>query len=176
MPEINPYTPPLSNPLIENGHEDTQLFNTRQRIGRLRYSAYLSLIYLFVFLFVVIFGFIAGYVNIDSELNQSNIFDIIKYIAIGLLYLFIFISIIILNTRRVYDLNQRRWLAWAVLIPIVGIVVMLYMFIAPGTQGPNTYGLPPKKNSIAVIIGGLIIPVIMIFSLLVALLSPSLIH
>jgi len=171
MPEINPYTPPLSNPLIENGHEDTQLFNTRQRIGRLRYSAYLGLIYLCIILFTFIFSVIVASVDINS-----NLFNTIEIIFIGLAYLFIFIAVIILNTRRVYDLNQRRWLVWTVFIPIIGIFVMLYMFFAPGTQGPNTYGLPPKKNSIAVIIGGLIIPVMMIFSLLVALLSPSLIH
>ena len=168
MAEINPYTPPLSNSLVEGEYEDTQLFNTKTRLGRLRYSAYLSLIYFFAFGVLFIFP------SITNELiQQGNISYILNMIVLVIFCLFCFICTIILSYRRLYDLNQNGWLVVVIFIPVIGFFIWLFLLVIPGTKGPNKYGLPPKKNSLSIIISGLIIPVILGAVMFYVIQSPS---
>ena len=168
MAEINPYTPPLSNSLVKGEREDTQLFNTKHRLGRLRYSAYLSLIYFFSF------GVLSICVSITKVLiQQGNISYILNMIVLGVFCLFCFICIIILSYRRLYDLNQNGWLVVVIFIPAVGFFIWLFLLVIPGTKGPNKYGLPPKKNSLSIILSGLIIPVILGTIMFYVIQSPS---
>ncbi len=47
------------------------------------------------------------------------------------------------TVRRLHDLDKSGWWVLICLIPLVGLVVLIYWFIQPGTSGPNRYGPEP---------------------------------
>lgn len=47
--------------------------------------------------------------------------------------------------RRLHDQDKSGWFALLGLIPLVGIVLLVFMFLE-GTQGPNQYGPDPKAG------------------------------
>jgi len=44
--------------------------------------------------------------------------------------------------RRLHDVNRSGWWYWVVLIPLIGVIVLIYWFVTEGTQGANDYGNP----------------------------------
>ena len=45
--------------------------------------------------------------------------------------------------KRWHDLNRSGWLALTLFIPYVNLLILLYLGIAPGTEGINKYGEEP---------------------------------
>ena len=45
-----------------------------------------------------------------------------------------------LYIRRWHDLGKSGWYSLLALIPFVNLVVLIYLFVAKGDEGPNTYG------------------------------------
>lgn len=80
-------------------------------------------------------SFVAG--ALGSSLINNNSKDILG--AYLLICFSIYIGIVI-NIRRLHDLNYSGWYILLNLIPIVNIVVFLWLLIGEGTQDKNTYG------------------------------------
>lgn len=45
--------------------------------------------------------------------------------------------------RRMHDTGRSAWWLLLVLIPLVGSLILLFMFAQKGTDGPNEYGPDP---------------------------------
>ena len=48
------------------------------------------------------------------------------------------------GTRRLHDTGRSGWWQLLFLIPLVGLIVLLYWFALPGGTGDNQYGDDPK--------------------------------
>lgn len=45
--------------------------------------------------------------------------------------------------RRLHDVDRSGWWLLIILVPILGVIVLIYWFVTRGTVGPNTYGADP---------------------------------
>lgn len=70
--------------------------------------------------------------------NASNygIFSTIWWMAILLPYLGV-------GVRRLHDLNKSGWWLLISLIPIIGVIILIFWFVQQGTRGQNRYGADP---------------------------------
>lgn len=162
MSDNTPYQAPESEVLDSNNIDfaNTLFFSTRQRIGRLRWLVY-SMVSQFGMMFIV--G-IASAILIPIAVSDSNndISTTGAGVVIVLTYAAIFVVGIILNRRRLHDLDKTGWLTLLIFVPLINLFFALYLLFAPGTQGENSYGLKPKTNSILLWIIGLILPIVFI--------------
>ncbi|AXY02541.1 DUF805 domain-containing protein [Vibrio alfacsensis] len=63
----------------------------------------------------------------------------------GMIYaLFIMIPSIAVTVRRLHDSGRTGWWALIALVPIIGIVVLLYFLVQDSEEGSNQYGANPK--------------------------------
>lgn len=51
--------------------------------------------------------------------------------------------------RRLHDKNRSGWWYWIILVPLVGIILLLYWFVTKGTDGPNDFGDDPLGSGFA---------------------------
>jgi uncharacterized membrane protein YhaH (DUF805 family) len=47
--------------------------------------------------------------------------------------------------RRLHDTDRSGWWLLIVLIPVIGLLALLYFFITKGTTGPNRFGEDPVR-------------------------------
>ncbi len=94
-------------------------------------------------LFVFIGAWITG--AIDRMLFGSD-FGVLGPIF-GLAMLLPYISVAV---RRLHDTDKSGWWILIGLIPLVGVLVLIYFYIQEGTKGANTFGPEPRvvKRSI----------------------------
>lgn len=52
------------------------------------------------------------------------------------------------GARRLHDIDKSGWLQLVWLIPIIGVILMIYWAVQPG-GGPNRYGEPPLLEAVA---------------------------
>lgn len=87
-------------------------------------------------LFNAIFGAIAGTVGlmIGTEL-------------IGSLYsLAILIPSLAVGVRRLHDIGKSGWMILVALIPLVGWIWLIVLYVQEGQHGTNQYGDDPKEG------------------------------
>lgn len=60
--------------------------------------------------------------------------------------LFSFVSNIMMDVRRLHDLDLSGWWMLLMLVPLVNIFFALYMLFFKGTDGPNQYGEDPLQQ------------------------------
>lgn len=110
--------------------------------GRARRKEY----WMFV-LFNIIFAIIA--MILDNVLGLA--WGELGYGPIYLLYaLFVFIPGLAVAVRRLHDINKSGWMILVSLIPIIGAIWLLVLFVMDGTPGANQYGPNPKENQVVV--------------------------
>ncbi len=78
-----------------------------------------------------------------SVVIVANILDVITG-ETGIFHLVLSLPVLLLGiavgVRRLHDLDKSGWnLLWG-LIPILGAIYLLYLFVQPGTPGSNAYG------------------------------------
>ncbi len=61
----------------------------------------------------------------------------------SLFSLALFIPSITVGVRRLHDRDMSGWWMLLMLIPFIGILVLIILFILPGTTGPNRFGPDP---------------------------------
>jgi uncharacterized membrane protein YhaH (DUF805 family) len=49
-------------------------------------------------------------------------------------------------TKRWHDLDMSAWMLLTLFIPLVNLLILLYLGLAPGTNGPNNYGEDPIQR------------------------------
>ena len=95
-------------------------------------------------LFNIIFALVAMLVD---NLLGMRINEQIPYGYLYLLYgLATFIPGIAVGVRRLHDVGKSGWWYLIALIPLIGGLYLLYLFIQDGTPGSNEYGVNPKEN------------------------------
>lgn len=99
--------------------------------------------YWWVQLAFIIFGFVLGLV-------AGLLGDTIGGIIIGLFYLVIIIPSIALSVRRLHDHDKSGWWLLIALIPILGGLYLLFLYVTKGTEGPNRFGADPLGSDASV--------------------------
>ena len=49
--------------------------------------------------------------------------------------------------RRIHDTGRSGWHLLAIVIPLFGWLYLLFLYVQPGTAGPNAYGPDPKGGN-----------------------------
>jgi uncharacterized membrane protein YhaH (DUF805 family) len=151
----NPYRAPAAAVAdASEQYQEVRLFAVSGRIGRARYIAYtfgLSLLIMFIAgLGVAFLGAVGGILMMAG-------------------YVVMFVLMFMLTIQRAHDFNTSGWLSLLVLVPLANFI---FWFI-PGTDGDNRFGAQTPPNSVLVLIGAWIIPVLFIGGILAAIALPA---
>ncbi len=76
--------------------------------------------------------------------------DSLAIVGLGLMLIFglgIIVPSLAVTVRRLHDVDKSGWWYFIGLIPIVGLVLLVFM-VLPGTPGPNQFGPDPKGSSL----------------------------
>ncbi|WP_422372491.1 DUF805 domain-containing protein [Hoeflea sp.] len=98
--------------------------------GRARRSEYWWF-FLFVFLCNLVLGIVDAILFGEAQVLQA------------LFSLAILVPAVCVGGRRMHDTGRSAWWLLLVLIPLVGSLILLFMFAQKGTDGPNEYGPDP---------------------------------
>ena len=157
MSEETPYQSPDSELITqEEEFAEIELFSLGQRIGRVRLLAYGFISYLVVSMGLGLLSMLI--VHLFSLVNSAAMGKVVQ----GVILAPILLVLVIVIRRRLHDLNTTSWLILLVFVPLVNVLFGLFLLFAPGTKGPNKYGLPPKPNTLSTWIAGLAFPIIMV--------------
>lgn len=138
-PAATPYATPkaaVAETLPEFG--ELKAFTTEGRIGRLRYLAWTMALMLAC---LPVFGVAAGFFAVSEILGGL----LMVVAGIGVM-----VAGVMFGVQRLHDIGWSGWLLLLSLVPIVGGVFSLLMFIIPGNTEVNRYGSLPPPNSTAV--------------------------
>ncbi|MFZ3153861.1 DUF805 domain-containing protein [Pseudomonas sp.] len=134
-----PYATPkatVAEALPEFG--ELKAFTTDGRIGRLRYLAWSMVLMLAC---LPLFGIAGGFFAASEILGGLLVAVVgIAAVVVGIMF----------GVQRLHDIGWSGWLLLVTLVPIVGGVFSLLMFIIPGSTAANRFGPPPPPNSTAV--------------------------
>lgn len=115
----------------------SDIFTTDGRINRLPYFKYIITLWIASAVITILFDSIGG--NGESSLLLS--------LPVWVLLMGISVGNIMLDIRRLHDLNRSGWFCLIILIPFVNIIFQLYLLLAQGTVGYNRYGEDPLLTS-----------------------------
>lgn len=109
-------------------------FNGRSRRSEYWYFALFNIIISFVLGFIDGFmGMAGGFVGVLS----------------GIYALVVLIPGIAVSVRRLHDVGKSGWMLLIGLIPVIGIIWLLVLFLTDSKAGSNEYGDNPKEVSAA---------------------------
>ncbi len=172
MSEANPYQSPESNALQGDQAVCTKMnfFSWGQRIGRIRYLAYLGGIYL---IFAGLVALMFAVMGVGMSGGNSDALGGIAILLLVVVYIVMFVAVVTLGVRRLHDLDKSGWLWLLFLLPIVNIGMSIYILFFPGSDGANRFGPKPLPNNAGTWIAGLILPLILIVGVLAAVAIPA---
>ncbi len=123
--------------------QQVNMFSVSGRIGRARYIAYGFGMWIMIGTIPRVLAPMLG--------PAGPVVSVVALVAL--------IAIVVMLTiQRCHDFNTTGWLSILVLIPFVNLI---FWFI-PGTDGPNRFGAPTPPNSVLLLIGVWLVPVIFI--------------
>jgi uncharacterized membrane protein YhaH (DUF805 family) len=67
----------------------------------------------------------------------------------GLYTLGVIFPTLAVSVRRLHDIGRSGWWLLIGLIPVVGTIILLALFILEGTPGPNRFGADPRGRQAA---------------------------
>lgn len=138
------------------------------RIGRIRYLAYITFLSLLMYAALFIGGM--GAVIVGAEGGGISTLGLL---VMGVAWIAAIIGSIVFVVRRLNDLDTSGWLSLLMLVPLVNAIFGLVLVFAPGSKGPNRYGPEPVKNSVGIMVAGLVLPVVMTIGILAAVAIPA---
>jgi uncharacterized membrane protein YhaH (DUF805 family) len=161
-PAASPYATPKAA-VAENLPEYGELkaLTTDGRIGRLRYLAWSMVLMLAC---MPLFGIAGGFFAASEILG--GLLMVVVGIAVAVVG-------IMFGVQRLHDIGWSGWLLLVSLVPVVGGVFSLLMFIIPGSTEANRFGPPPPPNSPAVKILALLWVAIIILAIVAAIAIPA---
>lgn len=161
-PSASPYATPKAA-VAENLPEfgELKVLGIDGRIGRLRYLAWPLVLILAC---LPLFGIAAGFFAVSEILG-------------GLLMAVVGIAVTVISimfgVKRLHDIGWSGWLLLLTLVPVVGGVFSLLMFIIPGSTAANRFGPPPPPNSTAVKVLALLWVAMIILGIIAAIALPA---
>ena len=57
------------------------------------------------------------------------------------------IPAISVSVRRLHDIDKSGWWYWVVIIPLLGILILIFFAVQKGTVGANRFGPDPLGDS-----------------------------
>ena len=89
-------------------------------------------------LFYAIFSYVA--IMLDYLIGTTSVFS-------GLYSLALLLPTLAVGVRRLHDIDKSGWMLLLGLIPIIGQIWLIVLFIQEGSPGSNEYGINPKEVS-----------------------------
>ncbi|MEZ9567200.1 DUF805 domain-containing protein [Vibrio artabrorum] len=65
----------------------------------------------------------------------------------GIYGIFIFLPSLALTVRRIHDTGRSGYWAFLLLVPLVGLLVILFFALTDSNSGSNEYGGSPKESA-----------------------------
>ena len=65
----------------------------------------------------------------------------------GIYGIFIFLPSLALTVRRIHDTGRSGYWAFLLLVPLVGLLVILFFALTDSNPGSNEYGESPKESA-----------------------------
>jgi uncharacterized membrane protein YhaH (DUF805 family) len=92
---------------------------------------------------------LTGIVGIGGEVGNQIMFGLGRThdFLLFVLALITFLPIISVSIRRLHDLNCPGWYLFVVLVPILGLLLVIFWGCMPGTSGANRYGDDPRNGT-----------------------------
>jgi uncharacterized membrane protein YhaH (DUF805 family) len=168
-----PYAPPKSAVVAGLSEVGTlKVFTTDGRIGRLRYLAWSMTMFLVGAPIIAIFA-ISLTAALGTATDGGGTFAVIGGLlgVLGLIGLAV-VSVMI-GVQRLHDIGWSGWLILLNLVPAIGSVFALLMFLIPGSTEANRYGPPPPPNSTAVNVMASLCLILIVGGFLSAFLVPG---
>jgi uncharacterized membrane protein YhaH (DUF805 family) len=149
----NPYSIPQSNLEVETAeYGEIRLFSSQGRIGRLRYIASFSIVYLTALLSIVLMNSIASHKLEGSAVTIAAVATVMVLIGLVLCtFIQVFLSI-----QRLHDMNMNGLFILTFIIPLVNIALIFGLMFMSGNAERNRFGAPPPPNSLLVKIFGIL--------------------
>jgi uncharacterized membrane protein YhaH (DUF805 family) len=72
--------------------------------------------------------------------------SIISEMLAGLIGLALLLPSLAAGARRLHDVGRSGWWLLIGFIPLIGLLVLIYWCVQPGTAGANEYGEPPAPS------------------------------
>lgn len=154
----------LQAPAPEDFHTPT-MFALRGRIGRLRYLAFSSTVYLLGFCY----GAFCIYTSFDEVSNgaSQNMASQAMVMVLGAVFFLLQAGAqVVFAWRRFEDIGHSGWLGLLTLVPVVSLPVGLYLIFCPGNAGRNQFGPAPTANTPNIYIAGIGLPIALILAIL----------
>lgn len=130
------FQPPQSE--LEQSAEYVEFdFFSMQRIGRLRYLAYSTIVTIIGFGIIMLLVMIAGSNSPSGHNNPVDMIVFIVLMSMGVVNL-------ILTVRRFHDFNISGLFILLIVVPFINIFLSLALLLVSGTAGPNRFGLPSR--------------------------------
>lgn len=86
-------------------------------------------------------------VNLIIAIVVSIIGRVIHLPVLGSLYgLAMLVPGIAVGVRRLHDTGRTGWWWLISLVPLIGTIWIIVLFVLPGDQAPNQYGADPKEG------------------------------
>ena len=87
------------------------------------------------------------YLFLVVMITASNFIDFfVGFPIFALSTILIFLSpFICVSIRRLHDVNKSGWWYLIVLVPFIGPLYILYLFVIKGTDGDNDFGADPLE-------------------------------
>ncbi len=95
--------------------------------------------YLFYTIFYILCAVVDGVFYVNGLVGEDGILTI-------LFSLVSFLPSIAIATRRLHDIGKSGWWQLILLIPLIGILVLIYFTSKEGMHEDNQYGPSPYKN------------------------------
>ncbi|MDG2527381.1 DUF805 domain-containing protein [Caulobacter endophyticus] len=112
--------------------------------GRARRSEFWLFTLFIVIVYVVYFAALAVTGGFGNQEPSGAAIGVIAIFS--LFFLGIFIPGLAVTFRRLHDINRSAWWILISLIPLGGIVLLVF-YCLPGAEGPNQFGPDPKRTS-----------------------------
>ena len=101
----------------------------------------------FLRLIKILFNFIFAVVTMILDNLFGLTFELAPYGLIYALYgLCVFIPSFAVSVRRLHDVGKSGWMILISIIPIVGAIWLLVLFLTDSDPGKNEYGQNPKEE------------------------------
>lgn len=79
-----------------------------------------------------------------DAVGEETTMGILLTLVFGLGALALVVPSLAVSVRRLHDINRSGWWVLINILPVLGTVILIVLFVLDGTPGPNRFGPDPK--------------------------------